>query len=378
MFIHDTHLPQVLTPEEYTSEDHLDKEMGALFHDGWQLVGALPDIPNDGDYITFQLFDKPLIVWNRDGGIHAFLNVCPHRFSMLTHNACGQAKERLRCQYHGWEYDETGNTRKIPDARSFKPMPHGELGLTKFHAETVGQLIYVNLSENPLTLREQLGPGYEVAEKLFADDLRMILSMDYEVECNWKIKIENSLESYHVDFVHPNTFKETPEAEICFHELQPGWTTYKTRQRAVSEIEHRMNLLVHRLARADFDGEYKHYHYYPSMMFGKMGLFTFAETVFPISPHRTRIFGKFFVYSGPRGRLGSYLLYRGLKRWGRKFWPKVVEEDTSVMPDIQKGMQSGQHPSRGLISIREERLFHFQEYIRDNTMDVSGKPVVMS
>jgi hypothetical protein len=41
-------------------------------------------------------------------------------------------------------------------------------------------------------------------------------------------------------------------------------------------------------------------------------------------------------------------------------------------------MESGQHPSRGLISIREERLFHFQEYIRDHTMDASKYPVVMS
>jgi choline monooxygenase len=154
MFIHETHLPQVLTPEEYTSEDHLDKEMGALFHDSWQFVGALTDIPNDGDYFTFELFGKPIIVWNQGGEIYTFLNVCPHRFSMLTHHKCGHSKERLTCQYHGWQFDETGNTRKIPDARSFKPMKQGELGLVKYHAETAGRLIFVNLSENPPPLRE--------------------------------------------------------------------------------------------------------------------------------------------------------------------------------------------------------------------------------
>jgi choline monooxygenase len=223
-----------------------------------------------------------------------------------------------------------------------------------------------------------LGPGDEVAEELFAMDRRLFLSLDYEVECNWKIKIEKSLESYHVDFIHPNTFRATPDAEICFHEMEEGWTTYATTQRAEREIDHRLNLLVHRLARKEFDEEYKHYHYYPSMMYGKMGLFTFAETVFPITPHRTRILAKFFVYPGPPGRLGSLLLYRALRRWGKKFWPLVAQEDTSVMPDIQKGMQSGQQPSRGLISMREERLFHFQEYIRDKTMDLGKKPVAMS
>lgn len=378
MFIHETHLPQVLTPEEYTSDDHLDKEMGALFHDSWQFVGTLTDIPNDGDYFTFELFGKPLIIWNKDGEIHAFLNVCPHRFAMLTHNKCGHSKERLCCQYHGWEFDDTGNTRKIPDARSFKPMKQGELGLVKYHTELAGRLIFVNLSENPPPLQEQLGPGYEEAQELFGMDRRLFLSLDYEVECNWKIKIENSLESYHVDYIHPATFRATPEAEICFHELEEGWTTYTTTQKAVRKIDDFLNHLVHRLARKDFDDEYKHSHYYPSMMYGKMGLFTFAETVFPVTPHRTRIIAKFFIYSGEPGRLGSYLLYRGLRNWGKKFWSIVAEEDTSVMPDIQKGMISGQQPSRGLISIREERLFHFQEYIRDNTMDYSKEPVPMS
>ncbi len=378
MFIHETHLPQVLSPEHYTSEAHLEQEMRALFRDSWHFAGTLTDIPNNGDYLTFELFGRPLIVWNKDGELHTLLNVCPHRFSMLTHAKCGRAEDRLCCQYHGWEFDETGNTRKIPDARSFKPMKQGELGLVKYHTETAGRLIFVNLSDNPPPLAEQLGPGYEIAQDLFGMDRRLILSLDYEVECNWKIKIENSLESYHVDYVHPNTFRSTPEAEICFHELEDGWTTYATTQRADREIDHRLNLLVHRLARREFDNEYKHYHYYPNMMYGKMGLFTFAETVFPINPHRTRIFAKVFVYSGEPGRLGSYLLYRGLRHWGRKFWPTVHKEDTSVMPDIQKGMESGQQPSRGLISIREERLFHFQEYIRDNTQVPAEEPVMVS
>lgn len=375
MFIHETHLPQVLTPEEYTSEDHLDKEMGALFHDSWQFVGALTDIPNDGDFLTFELFGKPLIVWNKDGEVHTFLNVCPHRFSMLSHDKCGHVDGRLTCQYHGWEFDETGNTRKIPDARSFKPMKNGELGLVKYHTETAGQLIFVNLSENPPSLKEQLGPGFEVARKLFALDRRPCLTLDYEVECNWKIKIENSLESYHVDYIHPNTFRITPEAEICFHELEEGWTTYATRETNGRKVDDFLNHLIHRLARKDFEDEYKHYHYYPSMMFGKMGLFSFAETVFPITPDRTRILAKVFVYPGDPARWGNHLFYRGLRRWARKFFPVVHQEDTSVMPDIQKGMESGQQPSRGLISIREERLFHFQEYIRDKTMDVKKEPV---
>ena len=44
------------------------------------------------------------------------------------------------------------------------------------------------------------------------------------------------------------------------------------------------------------------------------------------------------------------------------------------MPGIQLGMETGLQPSEGLISIREERLFHFQNYIRRTTQGDRAAP----
>jgi phenylpropionate dioxygenase-like ring-hydroxylating dioxygenase large terminal subunit len=70
----------------------------------------------------------PLLVRNFGGETQSFLNVCAHRFCEIASEKCGH-QQQFACQYHGWEYDETGNTRRIPDAPSFKPMEKGLLGL---------------------------------------------------------------------------------------------------------------------------------------------------------------------------------------------------------------------------------------------------------
>lgn len=44
-----------------------------------------------------------VIVRRHEDQIVAFVNVCAHRHARRTHVRCGSS-ERLRCQYHGWEY----------------------------------------------------------------------------------------------------------------------------------------------------------------------------------------------------------------------------------------------------------------------------------
>ncbi len=147
MFLSDTHLPQALRPEDYTSAEQFDREIETLFLPGWHFIATAADLPKDGDFRTFELLGYPLIVWRTGGEYHTFLNVCPHRFSRISKESCGHADETLQCQYHGWEFDSSGNTRKIPDAVSFKPLTKGSLSLTKIRTETCGQLIFVNLTD---------------------------------------------------------------------------------------------------------------------------------------------------------------------------------------------------------------------------------------
>jgi phenylpropionate dioxygenase-like ring-hydroxylating dioxygenase large terminal subunit len=129
VFVNSTHLPQRLRAEDYTSEEVHQRELTDLFLPCWHFVGTLAEIPHVGDFCTREILGRSLIIWHTAEGIRVYLNVCAHRFCQLTNQPAGRAVKMIKCQYHGWEYDSTGNTCRIPDAQSFRPLAKGELGL---------------------------------------------------------------------------------------------------------------------------------------------------------------------------------------------------------------------------------------------------------
>jgi phenylpropionate dioxygenase-like ring-hydroxylating dioxygenase large terminal subunit len=292
--------------------------------------------------------------------------VCPHRFSRISGALCGHAGERLKCQYHGWEFDETGNTRRIPDARSFKPMLAGELGLTPFRTETCGQLIFVNLSDDPPSLRDYLGTGYDMALRVSGQGRTFSYSTVAELDANWKSRMENALEDYHFEMVHPTTLGRPAEAEDISHELHPGWSLAATPVTAAGGVHRFLDRLLRRLVSVEFDEFYRHQVHYPNLVFGDVRLFGLAEACLPVSPGRTLTHHFYFCYRG-RDRLRSRLLARALRAWQKRFFTRVSGEDDGIVRELSRGLRAPRQPSSGLISIREERLYHFQKFIVEHT-----------
>jgi phenylpropionate dioxygenase-like ring-hydroxylating dioxygenase large terminal subunit len=363
MFVSSEHLPQLLSSEDYTSTEQYKREVNELFLPAWHLIGTADELPNDGDFLTTNLFGRPLIVWNRGGSFRTFLNVCPHRFSRLVHADCGQIDGNIVCQYHGWEFDDAGCTRKIPDARSFRPMVQGSLGLTAYRTETCGKLIFASLAEQGPSLAEFLGAGYDIAANHASKQQRLCASLEFEYDVNWKIKVENSLESYHLEMVHTSTFGQVPKAEECYHELHPRSSRFWTAQEPSGYWQKQLDRIARRLAHTEITDTFEHSIHYPHIMLGSMGLFRWAEMVLPLSATRTWNVMKLYSYGGTSGTLKSRILCWILGQWGKRFLTKVAIEDQGIIGEVQRGHCSPAKPSEGVISVREERCFHFQDYI---------------
>ena len=122
MFVNKNRLPHVLSPRLYSCPEQYELEIQKLFRPSWHIVGSVADAPKDGDFFTIDLLGTPLLVRNFQGIYHTFLNVCPHRHCMLTHEPSGHSPV-LTCQYHGWEFNDDGSTGRIPQAQNFRPMP---------------------------------------------------------------------------------------------------------------------------------------------------------------------------------------------------------------------------------------------------------------
>ena len=157
--------------------------------------------PTPGDFFTCSVGDVPVVVTrDRDGELHALLNVCRHRGSLVAQGRGNRAT--LQCPYHAWTYELDGRLRSAPRG------PELELDgicLRELAVETWGPLLFVHPEPEPPPLAETLGPLPELlaAGGIELDALRFRRRSEFELACNWKIAVENYLECYHCAVAHP-------------------------------------------------------------------------------------------------------------------------------------------------------------------------------
>lgn len=369
MFIHQHHLRHLLRPEHYTSEAQYRAELRHLFLPAWHPVAVRGDLARPGDFLTLDLLETPLLLRNFDGQLRAFLNVCPHRHSKLTEKPCGNT-ERLRCQYHGWEFQEDGRTGKIPDAKAFRPWDRENACLRRFQVDTCGDLVFVKLSDGGPSLREWVGPLWGHWQS-YGGVYRHAATWEKDFPCNWKVVLENSLESYHIPEVHPKTFKDFPPEENAWHELTDRFTSFKTVE--PDEFATRVQHWIVRRLGEPVTGEYWHRVLHPHATGSSLDSFRMMQCVFPTGPTSCRYRCIFFTLRGRRRNPLAWLLYRGLRSVATMVGKKVFAEDGSIYRGVQQGMAASPH--RGVIGTREERVYQFQKYILDNTRGPRELPV---
>ncbi len=357
MFTNQHHLRHLLRPDQYSSEEQYRAELRHLFLPAWHPLAVKGDLARSGDFLTFDLLETPILIRNFDGELRAFLNVCPHRHSKLTEKPRGNT-EKLRCQYHGWEYNADGHTGKIPDAKAFRPWDRENSCLRSFRVETCGDLVFVNLSDNGVSLREWLGPAWEPWES-HGGVYRYCASWEKDFPCNWKVVLENSLEGYHIPLVHPKTFGEMPLEEKSWHELTERFTSYKTIP--PHDIPDRISGWMVRRLGQPATGEYWHRVLHPHITGSSLDVFRMTQCVFPTGPKTCRYRSILFTLHGSRRGPFAWVLYRLLRWISRMIAYQVFNEDAFIYSGVQKGMEASPHP--GVIGTREERIYVFQEYM---------------
>lgn len=373
MFIHKTHLPHLLTPDHYCSDEQSRRERAELFEPAWHPVAATDEVRQDGELVTRELLGRPLIIWNRGGEVRVFLNVCSHRYCRLTARAESRC-DKLQCQYHGWQYNHDGDVQRIPDAQSFRPLARGQLGLKRFTAEVCGGVVFVSFDDDSAPLEKFLGPGYERCERMTGGARRLILYDEGEEAFDWKLLMENAVESYHVEMIHAKSFGRYPDAENCRHELGDGWSQFVTWGDPPRGLASWIGRRFEGLLGAQWPTEYVHHHTYPHVMIGTYGPYGWVHTAYPAAAGRLRWRLMVYADAGARGGVANGIARRLLKRHGRRFFKQVVAEDLGVLREMQRGLACGEQPTGGLISVREERIWHFQKWVLGGDRSESGPP----
>lgn len=356
MWVHTGRLPHVLAPAAYFDPAQHAREHDALFARGWHCVTTRAAVARPGDFITCDLLGEPVLVRNCDGDVRAFQNVCAHRHALLTAEPRGSSP-RLRCQYHGWEYDGDGRSLRVPDARSFVPLARGSECLVRFRAELLGPLVFVSLAEAGPTLRDALG---ERTCALLEDALAhgdLVAAWTIEHAANWKVPVENALESYHVPVVHARTFAKLSSARTCTHTLEPTCTTLENTAPPAGKLLRWLSEQWRRPPRF----VYVHHHAFPNLLVARTDISTLVQAVLPLSATRSRSCAFCFVHRGDGARVVPRALAPVVQRMVARFTHQVLREDDALFASIQRGLEASRHA--GVIGAREERVHAFQTYV---------------
>lgn len=353
-----TQLDHLLTPDLYRDEGRYDLEVERLFKPAWHAVATRRQLAKPGDYLTFELLGEPVILRNFDGTIRAFQNVCAHRHSRIVGRPCGNAPT-LKCQYHGWEYNQDGGTGKIPEARCFRPWDRDNARLVRFPCETRGDIVFVSVDPDAGPLGEFLGEYDALMAERFSPPWRPCWHYETEYRANWKVPIENTLEGYHIECVHPKSFGTHPPEGAVEHRLGDGHSTLDTPVfNDWSKVM--MGLLVRRLGGRP-EGRYVHTLIHPHLVFIRMDVSTSLQLVVPTSPTTCR--HSVIVYSRGADRWGptKWLADRFLRAGTRLVTRMLVNEDLGVFEEIQRGLDASRQ--KGVFGAMEERLYHFQKWV---------------
>lgn len=189
------------------------KELEAIFKRSWYMIGRVEQIPNPGDFFTFELptfKESVLICRDRDGNVNGFHNVCSHRGNVVEHRASGTNRGLFMCRFHGWTFDLKGSLVRIRDEEGFFDLDKGTLGLQRVPTQVWEGFIFVSPQDEPTqTLEEYLGEqgrdlvGYPWSE------CTQSYQWETEIACNWKLAVDSPAEVYHIPILHPTSAAPT-------------------------------------------------------------------------------------------------------------------------------------------------------------------------
>ncbi len=190
----------------YHSAELLELEKEELFKTHWQIACHVSDIPNSGDFQTFDVCgERAIILRDTEGEVRAFQNVCRHRGSRLVAEDSGNCPSAMICPFHGWVYNLDGTLRGAARPDSYPPLDKHEFALRSLDMEIWNGFIFIRFKKGPQpSVAELLQPfaeeaaGYRMADHVPTDGIWI-----EPTPVNWKSIRDVDNEGYHVAMAHP-------------------------------------------------------------------------------------------------------------------------------------------------------------------------------
>lgn len=225
-----------LPPEAYTSEAFYQWELDNVFRPEWLCVAHGSQIPAAGDFVNVDLLGEPLIVVRgKDGEIRVLSRVCPHRGMDIMppgfgHPGHGPAESRegggcghtrlFLCPYHAWTFELDGGLKACPEMHKAEGFQRDDFRLRPFRSEVWQGFVFVNFSGDAKPLADRLGEMEEDFGEWKPAEMKLVIEREWDCPFNWKVLVENFMESYHHLGAHGKTLQPLMPARDTWNEQE--------------------------------------------------------------------------------------------------------------------------------------------------------------
>lgn len=191
--------------ERYTDAERFGQERERIFLRTPVLLAHASELASDGDFLVRELAGvKVLMTRDREGAVHAFLNVCRHRGMELVPATSG-CRHRFTCPYHAWTWDNRGKLIAVPHReQGFPDLDEERYGLHRVSVVERHGWIWVQV-KGPMNLDGHLGEIGDDFDWAGIDGYEVHDITQAEWNGNWKIFVEGGLEAYHFRVAHAKT-----------------------------------------------------------------------------------------------------------------------------------------------------------------------------
>ncbi len=334
----------------YTDTDLLTLEIDRVFRRGWLCLGRVDEIPEVGDYFTYQLLNEPLLVVRSDpDSVSVYANVCRHR-AMPVAQGAGNAK-RFVCPYHAWTYDLNGALKSAPLMKKKADLKH--CGLPVIRSEQWGGFIFATFSNNVAPLQESLQGLEEVTANYQMASMHHIANFSEVWECNWKSLAENFMDGYHLSVVHPQSLRPLTPTNLC-DSLSQGdaYTSYIANYaKAAPAREHFAPTLTEVETRQS-----RLFCVYPAMVASLSPDTLVYLSLQPVGVSQVQVKWGICVWEDN--------LSEEHKQQRIEKWQQINHEDHEVLQGLQKGLRSSFYQGGALApESLEGCVSHFHDYL---------------
>jgi len=361
-----------LPNELYTSQSGFIEDREKVMAPSWACIAFIEDLPESNYVLPVDFMGLPLLVTrDAEDEIRVFHNVCSHRGMHLADAPC-RTNGMVRCPYHSWTYQLDGTLKGTPHIGGFGVHSHPEFDkeasrLKSVRSATWLGCIFINLSGDAIEFDQYIEPLTRQFNELCTEQERNRLQSknaacrtQLRVQSNWKLAVENYLESYHLPTVHPELNRISPLQEhfsLDYFTQGAGQGSLNYKRLNVDDVE----LPIFNEWPQDKINKALYPTLYPNTLIGLHADHLFIMMLQPMNAHETVEHVR-ISYVGAEALSDTYNPHH---EQILNSWSSVFEEDIFAVERMQKGRSSPGYAGGKFAPAMDEPTVHFHRWVAE-------------